>query len=207
MSRDRALQDTAQPRVVLIDNYDSFTYNLYQSLRLITGDVRVFRNDAVPVEDIVSQRPDAIVISPGPKTPEDAGISRELIRRMGAACPILGVCLGHQCVNEVFGGRTMHAPRPWHGKVSSIHHDGRTLFTGLPQGLTVARYHSLVADRDRIGPALEVTAWTDDGLVMGLRHREWPIEGVQFHPESFMTEHGQAMLLNFFARLPRACPA
>ncbi len=207
MSRDREQQDTAQPRVVLIDNYDSFTWNLYQSLRLITDEVRVFRNDAVSVDAIVALCPDAVVISPGPKTPADAGISREVVRRMRATCPILGVCLGHQCINEVFGGHTVRAPRPWHGKVSAIHHDGRTVFAGLPQGLTVARYHSLVADRDSIGPELEVTAWTDDGLVMGLRHREWPVEGVQFHPESFMTEHGHAMLLNFFARLPHAHPA
>lgn len=191
------------PRVVLIDNYDSFTYNLYQHLRLITDDVQVFRNDTIAVERIASLRPDAIVISPGPKTPDAAGISKDVIRRLGRTCPILGICLGHQCVNEVYGGRTIRAPRPWHGRTSNIGHDGRGLFAGLPQGIAVARYHSLVADRAAIGPELEVSAWTNDGLVMGLRHTQWPIEGVQFHPESFMTEHGRAMLQNFFAGVRR----
>lgn len=189
----------SNPCIVLIDNYDSFTYNLYQCLRLSTRDVRVFRNDKLDVDDLLALRPDAIVISPGPKAPRDAGISKEVIDRCGPVFPILGVCLGHQCMNEVFGGATVRAPRPWHGKTSSISHDGRGLFAGLPQRLEVARYHSLVADRGRIGPALQVTAWTDDGLVMGLRHRWYAIEGVQFHPESFLTEHGQAMIQNFMA--------
>jgi anthranilate synthase component 2 len=185
------------PRVVLIDNYDSFTYNLYQCLRLLTPDVRVFRNDKITIEAIAAERPDVIVISPGPKAPKDAGITKETIRRLGPSCPTLGVCLGHQSINEVYRGRTVRAPQPWHGKLSIIQHDGRGIFAGLPQRFAVARYHSLVADHDTVGPDLEISAWTDDGLVMGLRHRHFPIEGVQFHPESFMTEHGQAMIRNF----------
>jgi anthranilate synthase/aminodeoxychorismate synthase-like glutamine amidotransferase len=184
------------PPVVLIDNYDSFTYNLYQSLSCVTGEVRVFRNDAITVAGIERLRPRSIVISPGPGTPKDAGISKDVIRHLGPAYPVLGVCLGHQCINEVFGGRTVPAPRPWHGKTSGIHHDGRTLFAGLPQGVAVARYHSLVAERETVSDDLELSAWTDDGLVMGLRHRRYPIEGVQFHPESFLTEQGDAMIRN-----------
>lgn len=190
-------------RLVLIDNYDSFTYNLYQYLRLITPEVHVFRNDKVDVRGLAALRPDAVVVSPGPKEPKDAGISKELIRRLGPTCPILGVCLGHQCINEVFGGRTIRAPKPWHGKTSRINHDGQALFSGLPQGFEVARYHSLVADPATVSAALTVSAWTDDGLIMGLRHRRFPIEGVQFHPESFMTEHGHAMIRNFLAGVSR----
>jgi anthranilate synthase component II len=189
--------------VVLIDNYDSFTYNLYQYLRLCTQDVRVFRNDAVSVADIAALRPDCIVISPGPKAPTDAGISKQVIAELGQTSPILGVCLGHQCINEVFGGRTVRAPRPWHGKTSVLHHDGKSLFTGLPDGFAVARYHSLVAARETLSADLEVTAWTDDHIIMGVRHRRLPIEGVQFHPESFMTEHGHAMISNFFTGVRR----
>jgi anthranilate synthase component 2 len=185
--------------IVLIDNYDSFTYNLYQYLRLITPAVRVFRNDAVGVRDIAALGPDGIVISPGPKEPKDAGISKEVIALLGPACPVLGVCLGHQSINEVFGGRTVRAPRPWHGKTSRIYHDGRGIFQGLPQGFVVARYHSLVACRETVGRDLEISAWTDDDLIMGLRHKYFPIEGVQFHPESYLTEHGHAMMRNFFA--------
>jgi anthranilate synthase/aminodeoxychorismate synthase-like glutamine amidotransferase len=187
------------PSIVLIDNYDSFTYNLYQYLRLITPAVQVFRNDAVRVSHIAALDPDGIVISPGPKEPKDAGISKDVIAILGATCPVLGVCLGHQCINEVFGGRTVRAPRPWHGKTSVIHHDERGIFQGLPQRLEVARYHSLVADRDTLGDDLDISAWTDDGLIMGVRHRRFPIEGVQFHPESYLTEHGHAMMRNFFA--------
>jgi anthranilate synthase component 2 len=194
-----ARRDPSSARIVLVDNYDSFTYNLYQCLRLITRDVQVFRNDKVDVDALLALKPDAIVISPGPKAPRDAGISKDLIFRCGASLPILGVCLGHQCINEVFGGQTVRAPRPWHGKTSTVNHDGRGVFAGLPQRFEVARYHSLVADRGTVGPELLVTAWTDEGVVMGLRHRWHPIEGVQFHPESFMTEHGQAMVVNFIA--------
>jgi anthranilate synthase/aminodeoxychorismate synthase-like glutamine amidotransferase len=191
--------------VVLIDNYDSFTYNLYQYLCMMTPEVRVFRNDKVEVTDIEAMRPDLIVISPGPKEPRDAGVSAEVIRRLGPVCPILGVCLGHQCINEVFGGRTVRAPRPWHGKTSVIHHDGKVLYTGVPDGISVARYHSLVADPACIGADLSVTAWTDDGIVMGLRHNRYQIEGVQFHPESFMTEYGPEMLRNCFREVMSGC--
>lgn len=184
-------------RVVLIDNYDSFTYNLYQYLRLLAREVRVFRNDQVTVDDIAREAPHAIVISPGPKAPKDAGIAKDVIAQLGPTCPTLGVCLGHQCLNEVYGGQTIRAPQPWHGKLSTIQHDDCGLFRGLPKRFAVARYHSLVADPKAIGPDLQITAWTDDGLVMGLRHRRFPIEGVQFHPESFMTEHGDTMLYNF----------
>jgi anthranilate synthase component II len=187
--------------VVLIDNYDSFTYNLFQYIRELTPDVRVLRNDKTDVREIAGMRPDAIVISPGPKAPKDAGISKEVIRCLGPTFPTLGVCLGHQCINEVFGGTTVRAPKPWHGKTSVLGHDGRSLFEGLPQGFDVARYHSLVAARDQVPPDLEISAWTEDGLVMGLRHRRFPIEGVQFHPESFLTEHGRPMMRNFFRRL------
>jgi anthranilate synthase component II len=192
-------RDLSSARIVMIDNYDSFTYNLYQCLRLVTRDVRVFRNDKVDVDRILALEPDGIVISPGPKAPADAGISKDVIYRCGASLPIFGVCLGHQCINEVFGGRTIRAPRPWHGKTSAITHDGRGLFKGVPQRFDAARYHSLVADRVTLGPELQVTAWTDEGIIMGLRHRWHPIEGVQFHPESFMTEHGQVMVVNFVA--------
>lgn len=195
------MQRLAKPldrvRIVLIDNYDSFTYNLYQALCELGPEVRVYRNDRVTLDDLAALEPDGIVISPGPKTPSEAGISRQVVRSFGSRCPVLGVCLGHQCIHEVFGGRTVRAPFPWHGKVSKIHHDGKHLFAGLADGLQVARYHSLVADRASLGPELEVTAWTDEGIIMGLRHRRWTIEGVQFHPESFMTEHGEAMLRNF----------
>jgi anthranilate synthase component II len=187
--------------VVLIDNYDSFTYNLYQYLALVTSDVQVFRNDAIEVDELAALEPDAIVISPGPKAPKDAGISKEIIRRLGPIYPTLGVCLGHQCINEVFGGQTVRAPWPWHGKTSIIRHDGDALFASLPQGIEVARYHSLVADARTVSGCLKVTAWTDDGLIMGLRHRDLPIEGVQFHPESFMTQHGHEMIRNFFTRV------
>jgi anthranilate synthase component II len=191
---------TLETTVVLIDNYDSFTYNLYQYLRLVVFDVRVYRNDQIEIGQLRDLRPLGIVISPGPKAPKDAGISKEIIRVMGPTCPTFGVCLGHQAINEVFGGATIRAPKPWHGKTSAIIHDGQGVFAGLPQNFRAARYHSLVADRERIAAELEVTAQTDDGLVMGLRHREFPMEGVQFHPESFLTEHGHAMIQNFLER-------
>jgi anthranilate synthase/aminodeoxychorismate synthase-like glutamine amidotransferase len=186
--------------VLLIDNYDSFTYNLYQALRQLTPDVAVFRNDAISVEEIGRLAPTHIVISPGPGVPGHAGISKEAIRRLAGASSILGVCLGHQCINEVFGGATVRAPLPIHGKTSAILHDGRTIFAGLPRPFEAARYHSLIADSDRIPPELEISAETDDGLVMGLRHRHYAIEGVQFHPESFLTTLGEQILRNYFAR-------
>lgn len=187
------------PFVVLIDNYDSFTYNLYQYLRRRLSNVRVFRNDSIDVHELAAIRPDGIVISPGPKAPKDAGISKAVIRQFGPTCPTLGVCLGHQCLNEVFGGTTIRAPVPWHGKTSRILHDGCGLFRGIPQQFVAARYHSLVADPMHVNPVLKVTAWTDSGLIMGLRHRQHPIEGVQFHPESFLTEFGDDIIANFLA--------
>ena len=186
--------------VLLIDNYDSFTYNLYQALRRLTSEVAVFRNDAISVEEIGRLAPTHIVISPGPGVPEHAGISKEAIRRLAGASSILGVCLGHQCINEVFGGATVRAPLPVHGKTSAILHDGKTIFAGLPPSFEAARYHSLIADPDRIPPELEISARTGDGLVMGLRHRDYAIEGVQFHPESFLTALGERILRNYFAR-------
>lgn len=185
--------------VVLIDNYDSFTYNLYQYLRLVVDRVEVFRNDKASLDDLRQLSPDAIVISPGPKAPCDAAISNDVIRYFGRTKRTLGVCLGHQCINEVFGGRTIRAPHPCHGKTSVIYHDGKGIFAGLPDRIEVARYHSLVADPATVPAELEITAWTDDGVIMGLRHRRLPIEGVQFHPESFMTRQGHTMIQNFFA--------
>jgi anthranilate synthase component 2 len=168
-------------------------------LCLLAPEVRVFRNDQVTVEEIGALRPSRIVISPGPKTPGEAGISIETIRRLGPACPLLGVCLGHQCINEAFGGATIRAAAPWHGKTSPLYHDGEGLYAGVPDGIEVARYHSLVADPERLGEGLRITARTADGVVMGLRHGEHPIEGVQFHLESFLTEHGRAMIRNWFS--------
>ncbi|HEY3454850.1 MAG TPA: aminodeoxychorismate/anthranilate synthase component II [Bryobacteraceae bacterium] len=184
--------------VLLIDNYDSFTYNLYQALRCLTPAVSVFRNDAISVEEIARLAPTHIVISPGPGVPGHAGISKESIRRCAGASCILGVCLGHQCINEVFGGATVRAPVPFHGKTSTVVHDGQTIFAGLPQAIEVARYHSLVVDAGRISPELEISAATEDGIIMALRHRRYRIEGVQFHPESFLTACGEQILRNYF---------
>jgi anthranilate synthase/aminodeoxychorismate synthase-like glutamine amidotransferase len=186
--------------VLLIDNYDSFTYNLYQALRQFTPDVAVFRNDAISVEEIARLAPAHIVISPGPGVPEQAGISKEAIRSLGRVASILGVCLGHQCINEVFGGVTIRSRLPCHGKTSTILHDGKTIFAGLPRTLEVARYHSLVVDPGKVPPELEVSAWTEDGVVMGLRHRRYAVEGVQFHPESFLTTRGEQILRNYFEK-------
>jgi anthranilate synthase/aminodeoxychorismate synthase-like glutamine amidotransferase len=183
--------------VLLIDNYDSFTYNLYQLLRRLTLDVVVFRNDAISVDGIVRLAPTHTVISPGPGVPGNAGVSKDAIRRLAPSSRILGVCLGHQCINEVFGGATIRAPLPFHGKTSSIIHDSQTIFAGLPRVLEVARYHSLIVDAGRISPELEISAVTEDGTVMGLRHRRYAIEGVQFHPESFLTAYGEEMLRNY----------
>lgn len=188
-------------QIALIDNYDSFTFNLFQWLRGAGVGVDVVRNDKATVREIRAMRPDGIVISPGPKAPADAGISMAVISELREVCPILGVCLGHQCINEVFGGRTVRAPLPWHGKTSAIRHDGRQLFAGIPQSFEAARYHSLVAERHSIPDSLAISAWTEDGLVMGLRHRTLPIEGVQFHPESFLTGWGGAILQNFVNQL------
>jgi anthranilate synthase/aminodeoxychorismate synthase-like glutamine amidotransferase len=183
--------------VLLVDNYDSFTYNLYQYLGELGARTRVVRHDEITVDDALEMAPDRIVISPGPGTPDDAGISLELIRRAAGRVPLLGVCLGHQALGQAFGGRVVRAPKLMHGKTSEIHHDGRTVFTGLPKPFTATRYHSLVVARETVPAALEISAWTDDGVVMGLRHKEHPLEGVQFHPESILTAAGKDLLRNF----------
>jgi anthranilate synthase component 2 len=186
-------------RVLLIDNYDSFTYNLFQYLCELGATVEVRRNDALDVAEAAALAPDRIVISPGPCTPREAGVSVALVRELGPRTPTLGVCLGHQAIGAAFGGAVVRAPQLMHGKVSAIHHEGQGVFAGLPQPFTATRYHSLIVRRDDLPPELEVTAWTEDGLIMGLRHREFPIEGVQFHPESIMTEGGKQLLATFLA--------
>jgi anthranilate synthase/aminodeoxychorismate synthase-like glutamine amidotransferase len=186
--------------VLLVDNYDSFTYNLYQYLGELGAEVRVVRNDELSVEAAVDGGAQRIVISPGPGTPDQAGITLELIRRAAGRIPVLGVCLGHQALGQAMGGRVGRAPRLMHGKTSQIHHDGRSLFAGLPDPFTATRYHSLIVERDSVPECLEMSAWTDDGIVMGLRHREYPLEGVQFHPESILTTVGKDLLRNFLER-------
>ena len=191
--------------LLMIDNYDSFTYNLVQYLQELGEDVRVERNDAVTVAQVEALAPDRIVISPGPCTPNEAGISLDLLRDLGSRVPMLGVCLGHQALGQAFGGKVIRAKAIMHGKTSPIRHAGRGVFAGLPDGYEATRYHSLVVERDSLPDALEVTAWTEDAAggfdeIMGLRHREFPVEGVQFHPESILTQHGHALLKNFLAR-------
>jgi anthranilate synthase component 2 len=187
--------------LLLIDNYDSFTYNLYQYLGELGAETRVVRNDEISAEAALALKPQRIVISPGPGNPDQAGISLELIRRAGdAGVPLLGVCLGHQALGQAFGGSVVRAPKLMHGKTSEIRHDGRSLFAGLPDPFTATRYHSLVVARETVPESLEVSAWTDDGIVMGLRHRERPLEGVQFHPESILTTAGKQLLKNFLER-------
>jgi anthranilate synthase component II len=186
-------------RVLLIDNYDSFTYNLFQYLSELGAAVEVRRNDALSVADAAALQPDRIVVSPGPCTPAEAGISVEIIRELGARIPTLGVCLGHQAIGAAFGGAVVRAPQIMHGKLSAIHHEGKGVFAGLPTPFTATRYHSLIVRRDDLPAELEVTAWSEDGLIMGLRHRELPIEGVQFHPESIMTDSGKNLLKTFLA--------
>jgi anthranilate synthase/aminodeoxychorismate synthase-like glutamine amidotransferase len=185
--------------LLLLDNYDSFTYNLYQYLGELGAAARVLRNDEMTAEDALALGPDRIVISPGPGTPDQAGVSLDLIRRAAGRVPLLGVCLGHQALAQAFGGRVVRAPTIMHGKTSSIRHDGRTVFAGLPDPFTATRYHSLIVDRASVPECLEVSAWTDDGIVMGLRHRRLPLEGVQFHPESILTAAGKDLLRNFLS--------
>ncbi|MBO9316644.1 MAG: aminodeoxychorismate/anthranilate synthase component II [Chloroflexus sp.] len=184
-------------RVLLIDNYDSFTYNLYQYLCELGAEVEVVRNDQITVTEVAQRHPDRIVISPGPCTPAEAGISVEVIRRLGSHIPILGVCLGHQAIGAAYGGTVVRAPMVMHGKLSPIYHNAQGVFAGLPSPFQATRYHSLVVRREDLPAELEITAWTEDGIIMGLRHRSLPVEGVQFHPESIMTEHGKQMLANF----------
>ena len=191
--------------LLMIDNYDSFTYNLVQYLQSLGAEVRVERNDALTVDEIERLAPQRIVISPGPCTPNEAGVSMAVIERMGASTPILGVCLGHQSIGQVYGGDVIRAGRIMHGKTSRIRHEGKGVFAGLPDGYEATRYHSLVVDKTTLPDALEITAWTEneDGSmeeIMGLRHREFPVEGVQFHPESILTQHGHALLKNFLER-------
>ncbi|MBU3694892.1 MAG: aminodeoxychorismate/anthranilate synthase component II [Rhodocyclaceae bacterium] len=183
--------------LLMIDNYDSFTYNLVQYFGELGQDVRVHRNDEITVEDIERMRPDHIVVSPGPCTPNEAGISVAAIQRFAGQIPILGVCLGHQSIGQAFGGRIIRAKQLMHGKTSLVHHNDTSVFRGLPNPFTATRYHSLVIERESIPDCLEITAWTDDGEIMGVRHRTLAVEGVQFHPESILTEHGHAMLGNF----------
>ncbi|MEO6170068.1 MAG: aminodeoxychorismate/anthranilate synthase component II [Lysobacter sp.] len=188
--------------LLMIDNYDSFTWNLVQYLQVLGAEVKVIRNDELTVAQIEALAPERIVVSPGPCTPDEAGVSLEVIRRLGPTVPLLGVCLGHQGIGQVYGGQVVRAGRIMHGKTSPIRHHGTGVFAGLPDGYTATRYHSLVVDKATIPDCLEVTAWTEnpDGSVeevMGLRHREHPVEGVQFHPESILTEHGHALLKNF----------
>ncbi len=185
--------------ILLIDNYDSFTYNLYQYLSELGADVNVVRNDQVSLEDIDALKPERIVISPGPRTPREAGISNDVVRHFGPKLPTLGVCLGHQCIGDAYGATVGYAGEIMHGKTSLVHHDGKGVFRGLPNPLEGIRYHSLAVYRDTMPPELEVTAWTDSGVVMGLRHSEYPIEGIQFHPESIFTNVGHDVLRNFLA--------
>ncbi|MFT4179731.1 MAG: aminodeoxychorismate/anthranilate synthase component II [Thermomonas sp.] len=191
--------------LLMLDNYDSFTFNLVQYLQELGAEVRVERNDALTVDEIEKLAPQRIVISPGPCTPNEAGVSLELIRRLGPTTPIFGVCLGHQSMGQVYGGDVVRAGRIMHGKTSPIRHEGKGVFAGLPDGFEATRYHSLVVEKTTLPDCLEVTAWTEneDGSmeeIMGLRHREHPVEGVQFHPESILTQHGHALLKNFLER-------
>lgn len=183
--------------ILMIDNYDSFTYNLVQYLGELGQDLKVYRNDRISVEEIERLAPERIVISPGPRTPREAGVSNEVIRRFAGRVPLLGVCLGHQCIGHVFGGRVVRAPRLMHGKTSMIHHDGKTIYAGLPNPFEATRYHSLVIDPPSLPDCLEVTAYTDQGEIMGVRHEELLVEGVQFHPESVLTLAGKDLLRNF----------
>jgi len=191
-------------RVLVIDNYDSFVYNLVQELGELGADPAVHRNDAVDVDGIRAAAPDAVLISPGPGRPEDAGISLAVIEELAGEFPILGVCLGHQAIGQAYGGEVVRAPTLMHGKTSAIHHDGRGVFAGLPDPLTATRYHSLVVEPASVPDVLEVTATTSDGVIMGLRHRTLAVEGVQFHPESLLTPEGPSLLANFLARAAAA---
>ena len=183
--------------LLMIDNYDSFTYNIVQYFGELGADVRTFRNDQITIEEIERLNPDRICISPGPKTPYEAGISMEVLRHFAGKKPMLGVCLGHQSIGAVFGGKIFHAKQVMHGKVSPVFHHAKGIFRGLPNPFIVTRYHSLAIDRDTLPDCLEVTAWTEDGEIMGIRHKTFDIEGVQYHPESILSEYGHQQLKNF----------
>jgi anthranilate synthase/aminodeoxychorismate synthase-like glutamine amidotransferase len=186
----------------MIDNYDSFTFNLVQYFgELYAGEVRVARNDAISLDEIAGLSPKAIIVSPGPCTPAEAGISIDVIKTFGPTIPLLGVCLGHQSIGAAFGGNVIRAPYLMHGKVSEIHHDGKTLYAGLPNPFVATRYHSLIIERSTCPDVLEISSWTEDGLIMGVRHKKYPIQGVQFHPESILTKPGKLLLQNFLAGL------
>ncbi len=187
--------------IVLIDNYDSFTYNLVQKLGEVGGtDMKVFRNDKVTLDEIEALKPTHIVVSPGPCTPKEAGISNEVIQRLGPRIPVLGVCLGHQCIGHVSGGIVERAEKLMHGKTDQIHHDSKTIYAGMPNPFTATRYHSLIIRRGTLPAEYEVTSWTSADEIMGVRHKTWPLEGVQFHPESFLTEQGERLLANFLKK-------
>jgi anthranilate synthase component II len=188
------------PRVFLLDNYDSFTWNVVQLLGRIGADVSVARNDEIGVPEVRAMDPDAIVISPGPSRPENAGISVELVRELGATVPLLGICLGHQAIGVAYGASVVRVP-PVHGKTADVHHERRGAFASLPSPIVAGRYHSLAIGRDSLPAELEVTAWSDDGVVMGVRHRSHPVEGFQFHPESILTDDGEALMTAFLSRI------
>jgi len=189
--------------LVLIDNYDSFTYNLVQKLGEVSNGslkIEVFRNDKINVEQVEALKPTHIVISPGPCTPKEGGVSNDIIRHFGPKLPVLGVCLGHQCIGFVSGADVVRAERLMHGKTDQIHHDGKTIYQGMPNPFTATRYHSLIIRKGTLPPEYEITAWTDHDEIMGVRHKTWPLEGVQYHPESFLTEQGERLLANFLKK-------
>ncbi len=192
--------------ILVIDNYDSFTFNLVQYLGELGAEVKVFRNDAITLDEIEALEPEGIVISPGPGRPEEAGVTVGVIRRAAGKIPILGVCLGHQAIGYAFGGQVVQAPSLMHGKTSEIQHDGKTIFTDLENPFEATRYHSLMVSRDGLPDCLEISAWTRDQIIMGLRHRKFPVEGVQFHPESILTVIGKKLLQNFLTRAANQMP-
>jgi anthranilate synthase/aminodeoxychorismate synthase-like glutamine amidotransferase len=189
--------------ILMIDNYDSFTYNLVQYLGQLGEEVAVHRNDAITLDEIEAMNPEAIFLSPGPCSPEKAGITIDVIRRFHRRVPLMGVCLGHQAIGQAFGGRVVRAGRIMHGKTSPILNDGRTIFQGLPSPFPAGRYHSLIVERETLPDCLEVSAETEEGEIMGLRHREWPVEGIQFHPESILTPSGKRIIRNFLQLIDR----
>jgi len=197
----------AGPRVLVIDNYDSFVYNLVQYLGELGAEPLVYRHDDLTLEGADELAPDGVLISPGPGRPEDAGLSNDVIRHFAGRRPVLGVCLGHQCIGQLYGGDVVRAPQIMHGKTSLVHHTGVGVFAGLPSPFEATRYHSLIVERGSVPDELEVTAWTDDGVVMGLRHRAHDVEGVQFHPESILTHAGHDLLRNFLGRAGERVPA
>ncbi|WP_025028142.1 aminodeoxychorismate/anthranilate synthase component II [Caldalkalibacillus mannanilyticus] len=190
--------------IVMIDNYDSFTYNLVQYLGELGEELRVYRNDQITIEELEALQPDYIMVSPGPCTPDDAGISLEVIRHFAGKVPLFGVCLGHQSIGQVFGGKVIRAERLMHGKTSPIYHDGQTIFEGIPSPYQATRYHSLIVEKESLPDCLEISAWTEEGEIMALRHKELAVEGVQFHPESIITDYGKTLLKNFITTYAKA---